>query len=152
MQIFTYLTEHEVHVIAQAANQPGLVANRLHSTCQVFSDRALRSRHLAYGLIPEPVDPLVEQQRLVFRYAYAEIFEQLNIESMASGELSALSPGISAASIVGLFSEILVGPFNQLSAQSVKCTEPLLFTQTGQSSVSEFITLACQLVGLEPPK
>lgn len=149
-QIFKYCTEHEVQVIAQVAAQPGLVAMRLQNTCRIFSDRALHSRRLAYALIAEPVDPLVEQQRLVFRYAYAEIFEQLIIEGVAEGELSALSPGITAAAIVGLLAEILVGPLTQLSATNA---QPLIFTQSGQFSVPEFITIAsqlvCRLVGLE---
>lgn len=155
-QIFKYCTEHEVHMVAQAAAGPGLVAARLQKACLVFSGRALRSQRLAYALIAEPVDPLVEQQRLIFRHVYTQVFEQLIIEGIASSELSALDPGITAAAIVGLLSEILVGPLTQLSTHSATDSEPLIHTPSGQFTVFEFITIAgqlvCRLVGLEPAK
>jgi AcrR family transcriptional regulator len=155
-QIFKYCTEHEVHMVARAAAEPGLVATRLQKACLVFGDRALHSQRLAYALIAEPVDPLVEQQRLIFRHAFGQIFEQLIIEGIASGELSALNPGISAAAIVGLLSEILVSPLTQLSTHSANDPEPLIHTPSGHFTVHEFITIAsqlvCRLVGLEQVK
>lgn len=70
----------------------------------VFAERALRNPRLAWALIAEPVDPLVDAERLVYRRRYA---------SHLAGLLAAdgvPSPELTAAALVGGVAEALVGP------------------------------------------
>ncbi len=108
--VFRYATEHEVAQVAAASQQGDSVAQRLSQGIQVFIERALRGPTLAYALIAEPVDPRVEQERLTYRLAYADIFEDLINEGIDTGEFTPQEASISAAAMVGLLSEALVGP------------------------------------------
>jgi AcrR family transcriptional regulator len=112
-EVFRYATEHEVANVL-AASEP-LTSNdsctrRLQRALECFAERALRGPQLAYALIAEPVDPRVEQERLKYRLAYAEIFEELIREGMACGEFVPQQASVSAAALVGLLAEALIGP------------------------------------------
>lgn len=110
-EVFRYATAHEVAQVAAASQQGDTtVAQRLSQGIQVFIERALRGPTLAYALIAEPVDPRVEQERLTYRLAYADIFEDLINEGIDNGEFAPQEASISAAAMVGLLSEALVGP------------------------------------------
>lgn len=114
-EVFRYATEREVAAVAEAAEQQTDAALKLSAAIETFAKRALLGRQLAYALIAEPVDPRVEQERLRYRYAYAEVFEdviQLGIEQKL---FVAQDSHISAAAMVGLLAESLVGPLNPLS-------------------------------------
>ena len=60
----------------------------------------------------EPIDPLVEVDRLHFRRAYSKVYEQLIEEGMRSGEFAPQNAQISAAAVVGSVCEALVGPLS----------------------------------------
>jgi AcrR family transcriptional regulator len=69
-----------------------------------FAERALRNPRLAWALIAEPVDPLVERERLAYRRRYA---------AHLTGLLAARgndAPELTAAALVGGVAEALVGP------------------------------------------
>lgn len=112
-EVFRYATEHEVANVL-AASEPltaaDLCAERLLRAVVSFAERALRGPQLAYALIAEPVDPRVEQERLKYRLAYAEIFEDLIREGMKHGEFAQQNAAVSAAALVGLLAESLIGP------------------------------------------
>lgn len=115
-QLFRMATEIEVQVIAQCSKQPTTVTARLTDALRTFADRALRGPQIAYALIAEPVDPLVDEQRLIYRRAYCDIFARLITEGMATGELPPQVPSVSAAALVGALAETLVGPLSPESA------------------------------------
>ncbi|MAK91794.1 MAG: TetR family transcriptional regulator [Oleibacter sp.] len=120
-EVFRYATEHEVANVLTASaplSDDEACAKRLSRAVTVFARRALQGPKLAYALIAEPVDPRVEQERLKYRLAYAEIFEDLIDEGMQRGEFALQDASISAAALVGLLSEALVGP---LSTQRGAC-------------------------------
>jgi hypothetical protein len=77
---------------------------------EAFARRALAGRRLAWALIAEPVDPLVEAERLVFRRAYRDAFATLVRQGVASGELPPQNVELTSAAIVGAIGEALVGP------------------------------------------
>jgi len=83
---------------------------RLLDAIRRFSERAIAGHKLAYSLIAEPVDPMVEAERLIYRRAYAEVFSALIEEGITSGEFVPQNVEISAAAIVGALAETLVGP------------------------------------------
>jgi len=109
-EVFRYATEHEVEMVYQATQTDSSCAERLQAGLTVFAQRALQGPRLAYALIAEPVDPRVEEERLKYRLAYAEIFEDLIREGMTAGEFVDQQPALSAAALVGMLSESLIGP------------------------------------------
>ena len=110
-EVFRYATEHEVEMVYQATQtDDSSCAERLQAGLTVFAQRALQGPRLAYALIAEPVDPRVEEERLKYRLAYAEIFEDLIREGMTAGEFVDQQPALSAAALVGMLSESLIGP------------------------------------------
>jgi AcrR family transcriptional regulator len=109
-ELFRTASQREVDEVRRTAQGPGKATGRLASTVRNFASRAIRGRHLAYALIAEPLGPALEQERLNFRRAYAELFQALLEEGVSSGEFVAMDTGIAAAAIVGMLAESLVGP------------------------------------------
>ncbi len=125
--VFCLATEKEVAMVRAAATGAGTPAQRLHHAIAVFAERALRGRRLAYALIAEPVDTLVDVERLRFRHAYAEIFQQLVEDGMACNAFVPQDAAVSAAALVGVISEALVGPLSwqrEAVAQPTPAAEP----------------------------
>ncbi len=52
-----------------------------------FAERALRNPRLAWALIAEPVDPLVDAERLAYRSRYAALIAEGLRAGIAAGEL-----------------------------------------------------------------
>ncbi len=117
-EVFRYATEREVAAVAQACDaqtvEGGKTAvDKLTAAVETFAQRALLGRTLAYALIAEPVDPRVEQERLRYRFAYAEIFEDVIALGIQRGEFVAQNCQITAAALVGMLAESLVGPLKK---------------------------------------
>lgn len=115
-EVFRIATEKEVAIVRDATlgSDSTSASDRLQGAIAAFAVRALRNPRLAYALIAEPVDALVDTQRLLYRQAYADVFAELVVQGMASGEFAEQVPSISAAALVGVIAESLVSP---LSAQ-----------------------------------
>jgi len=111
-EVFRIATEKEVAVVRETALREGTAATRLLDTIETFALRALRGQRLAYALIAEPVDALVDTERLHYRRAYAEIFQQLVEEGVRSGNFPEQASAVSAAALVGVIAESLVGPLS----------------------------------------
>ncbi len=111
-EVFRAATEREVNKVAETINSKSSVTERLIAAIHCFSTRALKSPQLAWALIAEPVDPLLDSDRLLYRQAYADLFETLLKEGIRSGELPEQSKSVSAAAIVGVMAETLVGPLS----------------------------------------
>ena len=111
-EVFRLAVQTEVNAVDSAAHSDGPPSQRLQAVITTFVHRALRAPRLAYALLAEPVDPMVESERLVFRQSYARIIEALLVEGIASGVFAAQNPKLSAAALVGLMNETLVGPLS----------------------------------------
>ena len=68
-------------------------------------------QHL-HNLIAEPVDPKVEEERLAYRRAYANLFEQAIRDGIAEGTIPEQNTRLAATCLVGAISEALVGPLS----------------------------------------
>ena len=112
VEVFRIATEREVAVVREATLSAGTPSERLQHAIEAFAVRALRNPRLAFALIAEPVDALVDAQRLRYRQAYADVFEQLVLQGIASGEFAAQPASVSAAALVGVIAESLVGPLS----------------------------------------
>jgi AcrR family transcriptional regulator len=111
-EVFRRATEKEVAMVRMAATAVGSPPERLRQAISTFAGRALRGRRLAYALIAEPVDPLVDVERLRFRHAYAEIFQALVEDGVRAGAFAVQTPSVSAAALVGVIAEAMVGPLS----------------------------------------
>lgn len=88
------------------------VVARLEAVLGTFARRALASPRLAWALIAEPVDPLVDAERIAYRARYAGLIAAALTEGIAAGELPEQDADLTAAALVGGFGEALVGPLS----------------------------------------
>jgi AcrR family transcriptional regulator len=91
-EVFRRAAQREVDAVAGAGS--------LAHGVETFARRALAGRRLAWALLAEPVDPVVEAERLAFRRAYRAGFERL------------VGDELTAAALVGAIGEVLVGPLS----------------------------------------
>ena len=97
VELFRSVCDREVRAMRSAAEQmhpDAPYADRLETLLATFAERAMRRPRLAWALIAEPVDPLVDAERLAYRERYAELI---------------------AAALVGGGGEALVGPLSPLA-------------------------------------
>ncbi|MFI8482477.1 TetR/AcrR family transcriptional regulator [Pseudomonas sp. NPDC078700] len=111
-EVFALASQREVDAMAQALRSSLPAPKRLAAGLTQFAARAWHSRRLAYALIAEPVDPEVDEQRLLFRQAYAELLVEVLEEGVASGHFRMQHSQLSAACLVGAIAESLVGPLS----------------------------------------
>jgi AcrR family transcriptional regulator len=110
-ELFRSVCDRELEAMEAAAQEDGLTpAMRLENVLLTFAQRALRRPRLAWALIAEPVDPLVEGERLAYRARYAALVAEGLRAAMAAGEIPAQDAPLSAAALVGACGEALVGP------------------------------------------
>jgi len=110
-EVFRVASQHEVDAVAGAMATPGTAAaERIAAGVETFARRALRGRRLAWALLAEPVDPAVEEERLVFRRAYAQVFSLSLREGVLDGSLPSQDPDLTAVALVGAIGEVLTQP------------------------------------------
>lgn len=111
-EVFSAACRIEVDVLGAILRGSGSASQRLAAGLEQFAARAWHSRRLAFALIAEPVDPEVDEQRLLFREAYAELFVELLDEGVRVGEFRVTQLNLVAACLVGAIAEALVGPLS----------------------------------------
>jgi AcrR family transcriptional regulator len=125
-EVFVRASQREVDALAASLALPGSEPQRLAGALHQFADRAWQSRRLAFALIAEPVDPEVDESRLVYREAYAELLGTVITQGVKSGVFQTSSVAISAACLVGAISEALVGPLSPQARAARDAGEPAL--------------------------
>ncbi len=131
--VFRKVVAGEVAAVV-AASATGTAVERVSAAVETFAGRALKNPKLAYVLLVEPVDTVVDTERLHFRRAFAEAFESAVADGVSRGELPAQDARTSAAALVGAIGEVLVGP--------------LAAAPHGESVVPELITFALRALGV----
>jgi AcrR family transcriptional regulator len=116
VEVLSDAVTHEIGILRTIADRPGPALPRLRAAVTSFASRALAGPNLAYAFIAEPSEQRVEAARLVCRQRFSEIFKDLLRQGIAAGEFPAQSVEISAACIVGAFTEALVRPVAPLSS------------------------------------
>lgn len=110
-EVFRIYTKIEVNLVQQLAAQPNKnPVDKLVDAITTFAHRAIKSRHLAWSLIAEPLDPALESQRLKYRQAYCDIYRILIEEGIKQQYFRPQNAAISAAAIVGALAESLISP------------------------------------------
>ena len=149
VEVFAAASQGELDALAAVLAAPGRPSARLAAGLRQFAARAWHSRRLAFALIAEPVDPEVDEQRLLYREAYAELFGALLDEGMAAGEFHLADSGLAAACLVGAIAESLVGP---LSPPARAAREAGRLTQDLNDVSHNLVTFCLRAVGAEEPQ
>jgi len=110
VEMLTDAVHKECGILQQITSQPGTAEQRLCAAVESFARRALKGPHLAYAFIAEPTDPEVDAARILCRQEFGEVFKSVLREGIAAGEFPTQSVEISAACIVGAFTEALIRP------------------------------------------
>jgi len=118
VEVLTEATEAELVVLRRAAACQMPARAQLAAAIDAFVHRALAGPMLAYAFIAEPVDPEVDAERIRGRRRIGEIFANILREGIASGEFPAQDADVTAACIVGAFTEALVGPVAPILKQN----------------------------------
>lgn len=137
-EVFAAASQREVDALAQVLRAPGSAPQRLRAGLQQFAARAWHSRRLAFALIAEPVEPEVDEQRLLYREAYAELFIDLLEEGVQAGELRVSLIGLTAACLVGAIAEALIGPLSPPARAARAAGHPTLELAAVSDSLATF--------------
>lgn len=90
--VFRHVAGHELGAVREAVRARSGVTEQLRALVEVFSYRALRSPRTAWALLAEPVDPLVEEERLTYRRGYHALAETVIVAGISTGELPRRTP------------------------------------------------------------
>lgn len=118
VEVFRSVCDREVRAMRAAAERMGEGASqvdRLETVLATFAQRALRRPRLAWALIAEPVDPLVDAERLAYRERYSALTAEALRAGIEAGELPEQNVELTAAALVGGCGEALVGPLSPLA-------------------------------------
>ncbi|MBJ7459153.1 MAG: TetR/AcrR family transcriptional regulator [Thermoleophilaceae bacterium] len=102
VEVFRSLSGRELAAMREAAEGDSDPLDRLEAAIDTFARRALAEPRVAWALIAEPVDALVDAERLEYRRRYRDLVA----EHALNGSLTL------AAAIVGGVGEALVGPLS----------------------------------------
>lgn len=128
VEVFRSVCDREVRAMQAAAEAMPIEAShvdRLVTVLSTFARRALRRPRLAWALIAEPVDPLVDSERLAYRARYSELTAEALRAGIAAGELPEQNVELTAAALVGGCGEALVGPLSPVAASKPAMEEIL---------------------------
>ena len=118
VEVFRNVCDREVLAMGAAAEAMPAgspCVDRLATVLATFADRALRRPRLAWALIAEPVDPLVDAERLAYRERYSALCAETLRAGIAAGELPNQNAELVAAALVGGCGEALVGPLSPVA-------------------------------------
>jgi len=102
-----------MHDAAAAATRT--VAEELDAVIATFAGRALSRPRLAWALVYEPLDPIVDDERVRYRRTYARRMAQFVRERVEAGELPDQDPDTTAAALIGGIVEALVSPLSPVA-------------------------------------
>jgi AcrR family transcriptional regulator len=133
VEVFRLVCDREVRAMRAAADAMPADAShvdRLETVLATFAQRALRRPRLAWALIAEPVDPLVDAERLTYRARYSELTADALRAAIAAGELPEQDAELTAAALVGGCGEALVGPLSPVAGDKPSAEEILTALRT----------------------
>ena len=108
--LIAQISDREIAVLRRAASGAPGPLSAIAAAIMTFAARALRHRRLAFAVIAEPIDAELEPARLLFRRALAGEFGALIAAAVADRHLPEQNAALSAAALLGLMVEGLVGP------------------------------------------
>lgn len=110
VELLTAAVDHECAVLQAVIDLPGPASARLRAAVESFARRALKGPNLAYAFMVEPTDTEVEATRILCKRQFGAVFERVLREGIRRREFPAQRAAVTAACIVGAFTEALVRP------------------------------------------
>jgi AcrR family transcriptional regulator len=126
VEVFRAACDRELQAMRVATESMAPSASevdRLETVLAIFAQRALRRPRLAWALIAEPVDSLVDAERIAYRARYAELIAERLRRGIEADQLPAQDVQLTAAALVGGCGEALVGPLSPVSVSSPQAPE-----------------------------
>lgn len=112
VEVFREAGEAVLAQMLAAQSHHVALADRLDAVVSTFAESAMANRRLAWALVYEPVEPLVDAERLAYRRRYRDHMAALLASGIAVGEIPEQDPDLAAAALVGAIAEALVGPLS----------------------------------------
>ena len=124
-ELFRVVCDREAAAMETAARQVAGASGvqRVQAMLCTFAERALRNPRLAWALIAEPVDPLLDAERIAYRREYARRLVVALREAIAAEEIPDQNFELTAAALVGGVGEALVGPLSPLAGTAPPAAE-----------------------------
>ncbi len=128
VELFRSVCDREVRAgqaAAAALPASATAVERMTTVVSTFAERALRNPRLAWALIAEPVDPLVDAERLAYRRRYSQLVAHAIGQAIEAGEIPDQDATLTAAALVGGCGEALVGPLSPVAGSRPPVPEML---------------------------
>lgn len=126
VELFREVCSREVKAMQLAAGEQSRPLEQLDAAIATFARRALVHPRISWALLAEPVDPLVDAERLDYRRRYRDLVRTLLDAAVEQGEIAATDTALLAAAIVGGVGEALVGPLAAGQGTSDPASDHLL--------------------------
>ena len=118
-EVFRDVAERQLAELYKASAAPGTALEKLDAVVRRFAGSALENRRLAWALVYEPVDPLIDAERLAYRRDYRGRLADLLRIAIDAGEIPDQDADLTSASLIGAISEALVSPLSPVRGKSV---------------------------------
>lgn len=117
VEVFRTAAGHELQAVQEAAAAQPNARRALQAIVETFAGRALHSGRLAWALLVELGEPILDAERLAFRESYRDTFAGVLREGVNRGEfnIDRKQVDVVAAALVGAVGEALVGPLSPVS-------------------------------------
>ena len=119
VELFRRAADHQLDAMRRAAAGHERWLDKLDAVIGSYAASALARPRLAWALVYEPVDPLVDAERLTSRRRYCDEMAALIRLAIDAGELPDQDPAVSAAGIVGALAEALANPLSTAPADEL---------------------------------
>ncbi|WP_028923213.1 TetR/AcrR family transcriptional regulator [Pseudonocardia acaciae] len=113
--VFRAEAERELAAMVAAAGRSSDFPDRLDAVISTYATGALGNRRLAWALVYEPVDALVDAERLTYRRRYRDGMAELLREGVRAWAIPEQDVDLAAAAVVGAIAEALVGPLSPVA-------------------------------------
>lgn len=115
VELYRAIGDAELAAMEGAAAARHDAATELEAVIATFAGRALSRPRLAWALVYEPLDPLVDAERVRYRRRYARRMAAFVRERVELGELPDQDPDTTAAALIGGIAEALVSPLSPIA-------------------------------------
>lgn len=115
VELFRAIGDAELAAMREAAGVTRTAADELEAVIATFAGRAMARPRLAWALVYDPLDPLVDAERVRYRRAYAQRMASFVRERVECGELPDQDPDTTAAALIGGIVEALVSPLSPVA-------------------------------------
>lgn len=115
VELYRTIGDAELAAMHDAAATTRTAGEELDAVIATFAGRAMARPRLAWALVYEPLDPLVDAERVRYRRSYAEQMAAFVRERVEQGELPDQDPDTTAAALIGGIVEALVSPLSPVA-------------------------------------